>query len=96
MLQGLFGPHAVGGVLGVGNGQALQAAIFEGGSQVFQLAIGLQRRSVRHHQAYAAQGIQPPPVAGFARIGQAEHKALVRRHEHLEGRTLGNLRIQVA
>jgi len=96
MLQRLLGTGAVGSVVGVGDGELQQPAILEGRGQVLQFAIELQGRAGRHHDADATHRIGTSAVPGLAGVGQLVDEALVGRHEHVKGRTLQDLSLEVA
>ena len=95
MLQGFFGPHAVGRVLGRCDGEFAQTAILEGGCQVFEFGVGFERTAFGDHDADAAAGIQAATIGGLASVGQPEHKVFVGRHEQVKRRALLDLGIKI-
>ena len=79
-------------MLGVGDGQFLQASVLQAGRQIFQTAIGFEWRSVGREDADAADRLQLATVYGLACIRQFVDKIFVGRHEYLKWRTLQYLR----
>jgi hypothetical protein len=96
VLQGGPCRPSVGCVIRIGDGEMLDASIRQRSSQVAEVAISFQAGAVRSEQNDAADRVERTAVPRQALVRKLEDKVLVRRQEHLEGRAVFELRLEVA
>ena len=83
-------------MLGIGDGEARDPAIRQRCLEIGEAGVRLQRRAMRGEQHDAPDGIEFAAIDGPALIGEIEHEGFVGRHEHFEGRALGDLLPEIA